>query len=131
MMEAIFGQTPVADAMEQQAKLMLRTMIQAAKADGDIDPEEQAAILERLGDLNDEERAFVQAELNAAPDLPSLIKEAGDVGREQIYSTALATIRVDNPAEAEFLSKLASGLGLSQSQRDAIHARMGLPPLTV
>jgi uncharacterized membrane protein YebE (DUF533 family) len=131
MMEAIFGQTPVADAMEQQAKLMLRTMIQAAKADGDIDPEEQAAILERLGDLNDEERAFVQAELNAAPDLPGLIKEAGDVGREQIYSTALATIRVDNPAEAEFLSKLASGLGLSQSQRDEIHARMGLPPLTV
>jgi uncharacterized membrane protein YebE (DUF533 family) len=131
MMEAMFGQTPVADAMEQQAKLMLRTMIQAAKADGDIDPEEQAAILERLGDVSAEERAFVQAELQAEPDLPGLIRDAGDVGREQVYSTALAAIRVDNAAEAEFMSKLASGLGLDQAQRDAIHARMGVPPLAV
>ena len=117
--------------MEQQAKLMLRTMIQAAKADGDIDPEEQAAILERLGELSAEERAFVQAELQAEPDLPGLIRDAGDVGREQVYSTALAAIRVDNAAEAEFMSKLASGLGLDQAQRDAIHTRMGVPPLAV
>ena len=131
MMEAVFGQTPVGDAMEQQAKLMLRAMIQAAKADGDIDPEEQAAILERLGELSPEERAFVQAELQAEPDLPGLIRDAGEVGREQVYSTALAAIRVDNAAEADFMSRLASGLSLDRAQRDAIHTRMGVPPLAV
>lgn len=131
MMEAMFGKTGAADAMEQQAKLMLRAMIQAAKADGDIDPQEQAAILDHLRDLSDEERAFVKSELESEVDLPGLIRDAGDVGREQLYSTALAAIRVDNPAEAEYLRKLASGLGLEQGQRDAIHARMGVPPLAV
>ena len=82
MMEAMFGQTAVADAMGQKAKLMLRSMLQAANADGDIAPEEQAAILERLGELSDEERAFVQAELAAEPDLSSFIQDASDVGRE-------------------------------------------------
>ncbi len=129
MMEAMFGNTPVGDAMEQQAKLMIRAMIQAAKADGDIDAEEQAAIVDRLGDISDEEREFVKAELQAPVDLPSLIQEAGTVGREQIYSTSLAAIRIDNPAEAAYMRQLAAGLGLSDAQRDAIHTRMGVASL--
>lgn len=126
IMEAMFGNTPVADAMEQQAKLMIRAMIQAAKADGEIDADEQAAILERLGDISDEERAFVQAELQAPSDLASLVQDAGTVGREQVYSTSLAAIRLDNPAEAQYLKQLATGLGLSDAQRDEIHRRMGV-----
>ena len=129
MMEALFGQTPAADAIEQQAKLMIRAMIQAAKADGEIDPQEQATIVEKLGDLDEEEIAFVKAELAAPPDLQRLVQDAGDVGREQIYSTSLASIRVDNQAEATYLQQLARGLGLSDEQRDAIHARMGVAPL--
>ncbi|MCV3271275.1 tellurite resistance TerB family protein [Roseobacter sinensis] len=126
MMDAMFGNTPVGDAMEQQAKLMIRAMIQAAKADGEIDEEEQAAIVDRLGDISEEEREFVKAELQAPVDLPSLIQEAGTVGREQIYSTSLAAIRIDNPAEAQYMRQLATGLGLTDEQRDAIHARMGV-----
>lgn len=129
MMEAMFGNTPVGDAMEQQAKLMIRAMIQAAKADGEIDAEEQAAIVERLGDISEEEREFVKAELQAPVDLGSLVQDAGNVGREQIYSTSLAAIRIDNPAEAAYMRQLATGLGLSDDQRDAIHARMGVAPL--
>lgn len=129
IMEAMFGSTPVADAMEQQAKLMIRAMIQAAKADGEIDKEEQAAILERLGEISDEERAFVQAELQAPSDLPGLVRDAGTVGREQVYSTSVAAIRLDNPAEAQYLRQLAAGLGLSDAQRDDIHRRMGAPTL--
>ncbi|PRY23602.1 uncharacterized membrane protein YebE (DUF533 family) [Aliiruegeria haliotis] len=129
MMEAMFGQTPVADAMEQQARLMIRAMIQAAKADGEIDQGEQQAILERLGDISDEERAFVEAELRAPSDVNALVRDAGNVGRGQIYSTSLAAIRLDNPAEATYLRQLASGLGLSDAERDEIHRRMGVPTL--
>lgn len=129
MMEAMFGNTPVGDAMEQQAKLMIRAMIQAAKADGEIDAEEQAAIVDRLGDISEEEREFVKAELQAPVDLAGLVQDAGSVGREQVYSTSLAAIRIDNPTEAQYMRQLATGLGLSDAQRDAIHARMGVPPL--
>jgi uncharacterized membrane protein YebE (DUF533 family) len=129
IMDAMFGNSPVGDAMQQQAKLMIRAMIQAAKADGDIDPQEQAAILERLGEVSDEERAFVQAELQSPVDIAGLVRDAGNANREQIYSTSVSAIRIDNPAEAHYLRNLAAGLGLSDAQRDAIHARMGVPPL--
>lgn len=129
IMQAMFGDTPVADAMEQQAKLMIRAMIQAAKADGEIDAEEQAAILERLGDVSDAERAFVEAELQSSPDLPGLVRDAGTIGREQVYSTSVAAIRIDNPAEAQYLKQLAAGLGLTDAQCDDIHRRMGVPIL--
>lgn len=126
MMGAVFGNTPVADAMEQQAKLMLRAMIQAAKADGEIDADEQQAILERLGDASDDEIAYVREQLEAPLDVAALASDAGAAGREQVYSTALAAIRLDNAAEASFLRQLAAGLGLSDEQRDQIHARMGV-----
>lgn len=129
MMEALFGDTPAADAMEQQAKLMLRAMIQAAKADGQIDAEEQKAIMARLGDLSEEEKAFVRAELQAPVDVAGLVRDAGTASREQVYSTSLAAIRVDNVAEATYLRNLALGLGLSDAERDAIHDRMGVPRL--
>lgn len=130
LMQAMFAGTPAADAMEEQAKLMIRAMIQAAKADGEIDQAEQSAILDRLGDISDEERAFVQAELRKPSDLHGLVQDAGAAGREQIYATSLAAIRVDNAAEAAYLRQLAGGLGLSDAQRDAIHTRMGIPPLS-
>ncbi|MEM6889685.1 MAG: DUF533 domain-containing protein [Pseudomonadota bacterium] len=129
MMGAMFGETPVGDAMEQQAKLMIRAMIQAAKADGEIDVEEQAAIIDRLGDISEEEREFVKNELRAPSDLTGLVQETGNVGREQVYSTSLAAIRIDNEAEAAYMRNLAKGLGLSDQQRDAIHTRMGVPLL--
>ena len=129
MMEAMFGNTPAADAMEQQARLMIRAMIQAAKADGEIDKNEQAAIIDRLGDISDEERDFVRAELQAPSDMAGLIRDAGMVGREQIYATSLSAIRLDHAAEAHYLRQLATGLGLSDAERDAIHTRMGLPRL--
>ena len=45
MMDALTGNTATSDAMEENAKLMIRAMIQAAKADGEIDADERARIL--------------------------------------------------------------------------------------
>ncbi|WP_116132200.1 DUF533 domain-containing protein [Tropicimonas sp. IMCC34043] len=129
MMDALFGSTPVGPVMEAQAKLMLKAMIMAAKADGQIDPDEQAAILDRLKDAGDEEKAFVAAELKKPVDIQSLAAETGEAAREQVYSTSLAAIRVDNEAERKYLRGLATALQLSDAQRDEIHARMGLAPL--
>ena len=45
MMDAFTGKSAATNAMEENAKLMIRAMIQAAKADGEIDLEEQQKIL--------------------------------------------------------------------------------------
>ncbi|MFV0361431.1 DUF533 domain-containing protein [Tropicimonas sp.] len=129
MVGALVGETPISDATEEQAKLMIRAMIQAAKADGEIDEVEMAHILGRIGELDEEESAFVEEQLRAPLDINGLAFDAGSKWREQVYSTSLGTIRADSEAEKDYLRRLATALGLTQPQRDAIHARMGLPPI--
>lgn len=131
MMGAIFGGTPAGAALEAQARLMLRAMIQAAKADGEIDPDEKAAILGELGDdISEEERAFVQEQLDAPLDVQGLADEAGSLMREQVYATSVAAIRVDTAQESGYLRSLAEALGLSGETCARIHAQMGVPPLS-
>ncbi|WP_171205358.1 DUF533 domain-containing protein [Ruegeria sp. HKCCA0235A] len=130
MMETVFGGTPVGAAMEEQAKLMLRAMIQAAKADGELDEQEKEIILGELGDdVSEEERAFVQEQLNAPIDVMGLAADSGAPLKTQIYATSLAAIRLDNAREASYLRQLSTALGLSDAERDQIHTYMGAPTL--
>ncbi|WP_171231197.1 DUF533 domain-containing protein [Ruegeria sp. HKCCA4812] len=130
MMETVFGGTPAGAAMEEQAKLMLRAMIQAAKADGELDEQEKEIILGELGDdVSEEERAFVQEQLNAPIDVMGLAADSGAPLKTQIYATSLAAIRLDNVREASYLRQLSTALGLSDAERDQIHTYMGAPTL--
>ena len=130
MMNTVLQGTPAGAAMEEQAKLMLRAMIQAAKADGELDEQEKQTIIGELGDdISDEERAFVQEQLNAPIDVMGLAAEAGAPLKTQIYATSLAAIRLDNQQEASYLWQLSTALGLSDAERDQIHGYMGAPPL--
>ncbi|WP_171235456.1 DUF533 domain-containing protein [Ruegeria sp. HKCCA6837] len=130
MMETVFSGTPAGAAMEAQAKLMLRAMIQAAKADGELDDHEKEIILGELGDdISGEERAFVQEQLNAPVDVMGLAADSGAPLRAQIYATSLAAIRLDNAREASYLRQLSTALGLSDAEREQIHTFMGAPTL--
>lgn len=118
--------TPIGQAAEDNAKLMIRAMIQAAKADGEIDPEEQAAIMDHLSDATPEEVAFVKEQLAAPLDPMALARDASEQNKAQIYSMSLMAITVDNRAEVQYLDALASALGLTQETRDQIHLQMGV-----
>jgi uncharacterized membrane protein YebE (DUF533 family) len=126
MMDALTGTTAATDAMEQNAKLMIRAMIQAAKADGEIDAEERAKIEEHLGELNAEERAFVEAELDAPVDPMRLATDAGDHMKAQIYATSLMAMRVDTMSEAAYLQELGDALQIPAETRERIHKSMGI-----
>lgn len=128
-MGALTRGSPVSDMAEENAKLMIRAMIQAAKADGQIDAEEQARILGQLTDAPAEEIAFVKAELAAPLDLAALIAATQAAMREQVYASALMAVTVDTPAEKAFLAQLAQGLGLDPAARDRLHAAQGRAPL--
>lgn len=126
MMDAMTGKTAVSHAMEENAKLMIRAMIQAAKADGEIDAEEQKKILDQLGELGPEERAFVQAELRKPVDIMGLAQDTGDAMKAQVYAMSLMAIRVDKASEAAYLDGLARALGLTAETRAGVHKAMGL-----
>lgn len=113
---------------EENAKLMIRAMIQAAKADGAIDETERATILSHLKDASDEEIAFVQAELDAPVDVAGLAAAVNETARAQVYSAALMAITVDTDAEKAYLKGLAQ-LGLDDATVATIHAASGKPQI--
>ena len=128
MSAALFGGTAVSVAQEENAKMMLRAMIQAAKADGEIDAQERATILGQLGDdISPEERAFVEAELDAPLDPSRLATDAGDAVKAQIYAAALSAMKVDTASEALYLNQLAHALQIPDSVRTRVHQSMGVP----
>ncbi|MCT4553822.1 MAG: tellurite resistance TerB family protein [Pelagimonas sp.] len=129
MMEA-FTPGDAAPEAEDMAALMLRAMIQAAKADGSIDAAEKTRILETLGaDADAADIAFVQAQLAAPVDTGALAEDTPDAQKLQVYGASLMTIRVDTQAEAEYLDQLARALDLDEPTVNAIHMQMGLQPL--
>ncbi len=103
--------------MDKEAKILVKAMINAAKADGEIDQEEQQRIIGKLDDgLSEEEKNFFQDEAAAPLDLEGVIASAA--GRPemaaQIYAASLLAIEVDSVEEQEYMHNLAAGLELNQ-----------------
>ena len=126
-----FGEPKVAPTPQQDAAagLMLRAMLQAAKCDGKIDEGEKKKLLEALGDATSEDMAFVNRELSAPVDVQGLIKQVPKGLEKQIYAVSVMGIDLDSQKEAEYLSELASALGLGPRDVNAIHAKFGIPAL--
>lgn len=102
---------------EHKAQLLIKGMILAAKADGEIDAVERATIMDNLGDdASDEERAFVRAEMEAPSDLRGFLAEipSDPAFRGQVYAMSLMAIDVDTPEEEAHMEALANGLRLSR-----------------
>jgi uncharacterized membrane protein YebE (DUF533 family) len=110
-----------------QALLLLRAMIAAAKADGQIDSDEQRRIFERLGqaELDAESRSFLFEELGKPLDLEALVREVQrpEVAAE-VYAASLLAIEVDTPAERGYLQMLSGRLGLEDGLARQIEAEV-------
>lgn len=114
---------------EQQAEIMLRAMISACKADGQIDAEEQRKLTEHLGDVSAEEEQLVREELQSPLDVQGLINRVPQGMEQQVYLMSLLAIDLDHQAEAQYLDQLARGMNISQQQVNAIHEQLGVPAL--
>ncbi|UMA63540.1 tellurite resistance TerB family protein [Roseivivax marinus] len=125
-----FNTQETAPEMEKGAGLMLRAMIQAAKADGEIDKDEKAKIMELVGDDADPaDVAFVREQLEAPVDVAGLARDTPPAQRVPVYSASLMTIRVDTDAEAQYLDALAKALDLDEPTVNALHVQQGVHPL--
>ena len=115
-------------SQEEQAKILLKAMINAAKADGQIDKDEQAKIVEHIGEVTAEELEFVKSEMASELDLEGVIASASGIEGE-VYLSSLMTINLDSKEEALYLDKLAKGLNISEEAADAFHTKLGVPKL--
>ncbi len=114
---------------EEQALILVRAMINAAKSDGEVDSEEQQKIIAKLGDVSQEEIDFVQRELAAPLDVDAFVREIPPGMAEQVYTVSLMTIDLDSNPEAQYLHQLAQGLGIEPATVNAIHEHLGAPKL--
>lgn len=120
---------PTAD-QEAAAGLMLRAMIQAAKSDGNLDEAEREKLIGQLGDeVDSQEAAFVQAEMKAPVDVDGLVAQVPRGMEPQVYAMSVIAINLDSTAEAQYLHKLAQGLGLNAETVNEVHAQLGVPSL--
>lgn len=120
---------PPAPEQELAAAVLLKAMIQAAKCDGQIDAGEQGKLMQALGDIDAEEKAFVQAELAAPIDTEALVKLIPEGLEAQAYTVSLMAIDLDNQTEAQYLHGLASALNLQPAEVNQIHERLGVAKL--
>jgi uncharacterized membrane protein YebE (DUF533 family) len=112
---------------EDDARLFLRAMIMATKADGQIDPAEKKRLLGHLDDATEEEMAFVEEQLRAPVDPSGLAADTPDDRKSQLYLMSIMAIDIDSPSEKHYLRDLASALGLEPATVAAIHERLGVP----
>jgi len=110
---------------EMMAGLLLRAMVQATKADGELDDKERAKLTEHLEDASDEERAFVNAEFSAPMDVEGLARQVPAGMEQQVYAMSVLVIDLDHEAEAQYLHQLASAMGLQQDVVNNIHDQVG------
>lgn len=111
-------------------KLLVRAMIAAAKADGQVDDQEMERIVGKIDTdgVSDEERRFVSDELNAPVDIAGLAAGAtSPVVAAEVYAASLLAIDVDTPEEAGYLRDLAAALGLDATTVARLHELTGTP----
>lgn len=127
--------TPGEEAvLRSRSQILLQAMINAAKADGQIDGREMDRILSKLDEAGADQEAkdFVLAEMRRPLDLEGLAAqvEAPDLAAE-VYAASLLAIEVDTPAERSYLDRLATALELTPATRQHIESVLGVTPASV
>lgn len=109
-------------------ELVVRAMISAAKADGEVSEDEIQRIVGRVGadGLSEEEKQFLIAELRRPLDLAALVAEVpNEMVAAEVYAASLLAIQLDTPAEAAYLRQLAQGLRLDGATLSRLHEITG------
>jgi uncharacterized membrane protein YebE (DUF533 family) len=118
---------PALPSQHDQAVLMIRAMVNAAKVDGEITQDEQQTILDQVGDTSQETIQFLRTEFARQIN----VREFADsipVGLEQkIYLLSLMSMKLDSKAEADYLRSLATLLRISPEELATIHQQQNAP----
>jgi uncharacterized membrane protein YebE (DUF533 family) len=115
--------------VEDMATLTIRAMINAAKADGRIDPQEAQRLVGKMEEdgVSEEERRFVLTEMQKPMETDAIVRAVpNQQAAAQIYTASLMAIQVDTDAERQYLQQLASKLGLSRHAVAYLHQAVGV-----
>jgi uncharacterized membrane protein YebE (DUF533 family) len=123
-------QVPVSqDAAAQHALgiLLIRAMISAAKADGQVDAQETRRIFYEMSaqKLSQAEKTFLMEEISKPIEVDALAAEAQALQQAaQVYAASVIVIEAPTPQETDYLQALAQKLGLEHGLVTEIHQKV-------
>jgi uncharacterized membrane protein YebE (DUF533 family) len=115
--------------LEDTAGLVVKAMVNAAKADNRIDQEEMERIVGKLKDsgIDEKTRRWLTDEMHKPLDLDAFVKQIPDrEAAAEVYAASLLAIEVDTQAERDYLQALAERTGLGAPVAKEIDRTMGL-----
>lgn len=121
--------SPDHEVMNEQAKVLVRAMVNAAKSDGQITRDEQTSILKELDHVSQEETEFLRNEFRKPVDVRDFVWSVPRGMEEQVYTVSLIAIDLDEQKEADYLANLAHGLRIDTKRCNEIHRSYGAPPI--
>ena len=116
-------------AMETTAQIVLKGMINAAKADGQIDANEMQRIVGKLQEagMDEQTKAWVMTEMSQPLNLDAFAAEIpSQEVAAQVYAASLLAIEVDTDGERRYLAQLAQKTGLHPMVAQHIQQSMGM-----
>jgi len=118
---------PPPQPREEEATLLIRAMVNAAKADGRLDRDEEQKLLRHLGQPSREAIAFIQAEFQRPLDAREFAWSV-PLGLEQkVYAISLSVIELDQREESAYLKDLSHGLRLGPDVVEQLHRQFDAP----
>ncbi len=106
-----------------QAQVLVRAMVNAAKADGRITSDEQQKILGQFGNAPADVVQFLRDEMARPLDVREFAWSVPMGMEQQVYAISLLAVAVDSRAESDYLSELAHGLRIPTSAREQLEQR--------
>jgi uncharacterized membrane protein YebE (DUF533 family) len=110
---------------DAHAMLLIRAMIAAANADGEITPDERQRITSKLDQAGagPEERAVLERELENPRSVDQIVREARDQETaEQVYLASRLAMSPDTAAEQAYLDFLAARLQIPADRLNELNA---------
>ena len=114
---------------DDQAEILVRAMINAAKSDGQIEQAEVDNIVGRLGEIDEHEAEFLRNEFRAPLDIEGFCRSVPRDMAQQAYAFSVMGMKLDTQREAQYLGAVAQGLGLDPNTCNAIHDKLGAPQI--
>ncbi len=108
-------------SQQDEAVLMVRAMINAAKADGQIDSSEYDSLIKQLGDVTHDEIEFLRREFATPLNVAEFARTVPSSHYQQIYAISVTAIDLDTNSETRYLHELAQCFELSPQKCNAIH----------
>lgn len=109
---------------DEKAMLLIRAMIAAANADGEIAPDERQRITSRLdrAGAGPEERSVIEAELGNPRSVDQIVRDVHDPATaEQVYLASRIAMNPDTGAEKAYLDFLAARLQIPPDRLNALN----------